>query len=94
MLQVSPDFLLALSAIFSSGWRIFVSFQIPGTNINVAEFVFGCFMVVFVIKVVPHFLGIASIFERFGLDGGDGNPRTGQNSSGRSDGNDRGVGRW
>lgn len=60
MLSVSSDFLLALAAIFSTGWRIVTSFQIPGTNINVAEFSFACFMVVFVIKVVPKFLGLDS----------------------------------
>lgn len=60
MLNVSSDFLLVLSAVFSSAWRIVTSFRIPGTNLNVAEFVFSCFMVVFVIKVVPKFLGFAS----------------------------------
>lgn len=60
MLQVNSDFLLVLSAVFSSGWKIVTSFHIPGTNMNVAEFVFACFMVVFVVKVVPRILGFAS----------------------------------
>ena len=60
MLNVDSDFLLVISALFSSGWRILTSFKIPGTNINVAEFAFACFMVVFVIKVVPAFLGFSS----------------------------------
>lgn len=63
MLQVNSDFLLVLAAVFSSGWKIFTSFHIPGTNMNVAEFVFACMMVVFVVRVVPRILGFASIFE-------------------------------
>lgn len=65
MLTVDSDFLLVIASAFSSGWRIFTSFNVPGTNINVAEFVFACFMVVFVVKVVPVFLGFSSIFDRF-----------------------------
>lgn len=60
MLHVSSDFLLVLATVFSSGWKIVTAFQIPGTNINVAEFVFACFMIVFVIKVVPHILNFSS----------------------------------
>lgn len=86
MLVVSSDFLLVVATIFSSGWRIFTSFQIPGTNINVAEFVFACFMVVFVIKIVPVFLGFSSIFH----DSSD----TGDRPQNTSEGNDRGIGRW
>lgn len=87
MLTVSSDFMLILAAVFSSGWRIATAFQIPGTNMNIPEFVFACLMVVFVIKAVPKLLGFASIFE----NGPDGNPGSFQNVS---DGNDRGVGRW
>lgn len=60
MLTTTSDFRLVLSALFSSAWRIVTSFHIPGTNMNVAEFVFACFMVVFAVKVVPKFLGFAS----------------------------------
>lgn len=97
VLNVSSDFMLVLAAIFSSGWRIVTSFQIPGTNINVAEFAFACFMIVFVIKVVPAFLGFSSIFENFGLGSSDtgGHPQNGTKWSDKADrGNDHGVGRW
>ena len=96
MLQVDSDFLLVLATVFSSGWRIVTSFHIPGTNMNVAEFVFACFMVVFVIKVVPAFLAFSSIFQNFGLGSRDtgGHPQNGTKFSGRDEGNDRGVGRW
>lgn len=60
MLTVSSDFMLILASVFSTGWRIAVSFRVPGTNINIPEFVFSCMMVVFVIKVVPSLLGLAS----------------------------------
>lgn len=63
MLHVDQDFLLVLSAIFSSGWKIATAFKIPGTNINVPEFVFACFMIVFVLKIVPGILGISSLFK-------------------------------
>lgn len=87
MLSVSSDVLLILSAVFSTGWRIATSFRVPGTNMNIPEFVFACLMVVFVIKVVPRLLGFSSMFE----NGSDGNPGRSQNTL---DGNDRGVGRW
>lgn len=70
MLQVDSNFLLVLSALFSSAWRIFTSFQIPGTNINVPEFVFSCVVLVFVIKAVPRLLGFASVFSSSEDDGG------------------------
>lgn len=87
MLNVDSDFILVISALFSSAWKIATSFHVPGTNLNIPEFVFACMMVVFVVKAVPKLLGFASIFE----SGPDGNPGRSQNSS---DGNDRGVGRW
>lgn len=68
VLQVDSDFLLVLSALFSSAWKIITSFHIPGTNINVAKFSFACMMVVFVIKVVPRILGFSSWW---GSDRGD-----------------------
>ena len=86
MLHVSSDFLVIVATLFSTGWKIVTSFQIPGTNINVAEFVFACFMVVFVIKVVPKILGFSSISEP-SEDAGDAPQNV-------DDGNDRGVGRW
>lgn len=86
-LQVTPDFLLVLAALFSSGWRIATSFQIPGTNLNIPEFVFACVVVLFTIKAVPFFLGFTSIFQS--------SSDTGDTSQNRDDGaNDRGVGRW
>ena len=60
MLSVSQDFMLAVSLLFSSAWKIATSFQIPGTNINIPEFMFACLMMVFGIKVVPSILGFAS----------------------------------
>lgn len=57
MLIVSSDFKLVLAAVFSTGWRIITSFHIPGTNMNVAEFIFACMMVVFVLKIVPAIVG-------------------------------------
>lgn len=60
MLHVDSDFMLILAAVFSTGWKLFTSFHIPGTNINVAEFVFACMMVLFVIKVVPPLVGFSS----------------------------------
>lgn len=91
MLQVDSDFLLVLSALFSSGWRIATSFHIPGTNINIPEFVFACFMVLFVVRVVPHFLGILPMF-----DPGENRdaPGVGQNNNDRSPRNSRGPGRF
>lgn len=71
MLQVDSDFLLVIAAVFSSGWRIVTSFQIPGTNMNVAEFVFACMMVVFVVKVVPRILGFGSFLAPHSSDGND-----------------------
>lgn len=70
MLSVSNDFLLVLSALFSSAWRIMTSFQIPGTNINIPEFLFGCLMVAFVIKAASIMVGFPSIFSG-GSKGGD-----------------------
>lgn len=60
MLLFNSDFVQIIAAIFSTGWRIFVSFRIPGTNMNVAEFVFGCMMVLFVVRVVPRILGFSA----------------------------------
>ena len=88
VLQVDSDFLLVLSALFSSAWKIITSFHIPGTNINVAEFSFACMMVVFVIKVVPAILGFRSPWGTFISDVGGGHPKN------VNDGNDKGVGRW
>lgn len=51
-------------------------------------------MVVFVIKVVPVFLGFSSIFEKFGLGSSDtgGHPKNGTGRTSYPDGNDHGVG--
>lgn len=93
MLTVNNDFLLVLSALFSSGWRIFTSFQIPGTNINVPEFIFACMMVVFVIRMVPPILGVLPIFAPPDADQGNSNPRTSQNAgSGSKSSNHKGKG--
>lgn len=71
MLQVDSDFLLIISALFSSGWRIATSFQIPGTNMNIPEFALACVMVVFVIKAVPRILGFASALDTNSGDDGE-----------------------
>lgn len=60
MLSVSDDVKLVISALFSSAWRIMTSFQIPGTNINIAEFLFACLAILFSYRVVPHMLGLHS----------------------------------
>lgn len=89
MLQVDSDFLLVLSAVFSTGWKIFTCFDIPGTNMNVAEFVFACMMVVFAIKVVPSILGFRSPFDPYSTDAPQSISRNGP-----ADDGGRGIGRW
>lgn len=59
MLEVSDDFMLVLATLFSSGWRIATSFQIPGTNINIPEFALASLGVMFAIRAV-RFLGLGS----------------------------------
>lgn len=61
MLQVSDDFIQILACLFSNAWRIFVSFNIPGTNITVPELAFACLMILFVLRWVAPLLGIQSI---------------------------------
>lgn len=58
-LQISDDFRLVVSAIFSVGWRIATAFKIPGTNINIPEFALACLGVMFAIRAV-RFLGFGS----------------------------------
>lgn len=89
MLQVDSDFLLILSAAFSSGWKIVTSFHIPGTNLNVAEFVFACYMVVFVIKIVPSILGFKAPFDPHSSDSAS---SISQNTKDGNSPND--IGRW
>lgn len=60
MLSYSSDFVMVLAALFSSAWKIVVSFKIPGTNMNVAEFFFAGAMIIFVLKAVPKILGFSS----------------------------------
>lgn len=60
MLSYSSDFLMVLATLFSSAWKIVVSFKIPGTNMNVAEFFFAGVVLIFVFKVVPKILGFSS----------------------------------
>lgn len=59
MLTVSNDFILILSTLFSSAWRIAVSFKVPGTNINIPEFSLAMITIVFAIRHVPQILNIA-----------------------------------
>lgn len=59
VLHVSDDFILIVSALMSSGWRIATSFQIPGTNLNIPEFALACLGVMFAIRAV-RFLGFGS----------------------------------
>lgn len=60
MLQVSDDFIQILACLFSNAWRIFVSFNIPGTNITVPELAFACLMILFVLRWVGPLLGVPS----------------------------------
>lgn len=57
MLQVTSDFGLALAAIFSVPWRIITSVSIPGTNINVAEFLLAVSVICIVLKYAPRLFG-------------------------------------
>lgn len=59
MLQISDDVKQVIAILFRSGWKIATSFRIPGTNINIPEFCFACLVIVFVLRVVPHILGIS-----------------------------------
>lgn len=92
MLNVTSDFKLVLSAIFSSAWKIATSFQVPGTNMTIPEFVFSCIMVVFVIRMVPYLLGMIPIFGA--SDEGDSNRGVSRNYMGNKGGNHKGTGRW
>lgn len=58
MLQVDNEVLMVLAALFKSGWTIFTSFVLPGTNINVAEFTFSCILVWFIVRNGTKVLGI------------------------------------
>lgn len=59
MLQISDDVKQVIAILFRSGWRIATAFRIPGTNINIPEFCLACLVLVFVLRVVPHILGIS-----------------------------------
>lgn len=48
--HASNDFFSVLKLLFDTIWRIVVSFNIPGTNINSIEFVFGVMVIIFVLK--------------------------------------------
>lgn len=58
MLHVDQDVLDVLAALFKSGWTIFTSFVLPGTNINVAEFSFSCILVWFIIRNGTSVIGV------------------------------------
>nr|CRY94834.1 hypothetical protein [uncultured prokaryote] len=58
MLQVTNDFKQILACVFQTGWRIFTSFNIPGTNITIPGMIFAIAMIVFVIKAVFPILGL------------------------------------
>lgn len=58
MLTVENDFLQILGSVFSVGWRIATSFNIPGTNINVVEFALACLVLRFVLVHVCPAIGI------------------------------------
>lgn len=58
MLEVNSDFILIVSALFSSAWKIATSFRIPGTNLNIPEFSLAMTMVWFSIRHVPKILDL------------------------------------
>lgn len=58
MLQVTNDFKQILACVFQTGWRIFTSFNIPGTNITIPGMIFAIAMIIFVIKAVFPILGL------------------------------------
>ena len=43
-------FKTVLKLIFVDIWKIFISFQVPGTNLTVVEFVFGAMVILFVLR--------------------------------------------
>lgn len=61
MLQVSNDFKSVVALIFSTGWRILTSFDIPGTNINVVEFAIASLVLLFVIRRVLPIIGVKEL---------------------------------
>lgn len=48
---MASDTVLTISFIFSSIWRFFTSWYIPGTNVTPAAFAIFCLAVAFVIRV-------------------------------------------
>lgn len=55
---MTADGLQVLSFIFSSCWRLFTCFEIPGTHTTPAEWALFGFVVLLVIRVVRKFLSI------------------------------------
>lgn len=52
MLYTDNSFVLVVSTLFSSAYRLMKSFNIPGTNINVFEFMMAAIVLFFIIKRV------------------------------------------
>lgn len=61
MLQVDNSFLLVISSLFSSAWTLIRSFNIPGTNINVAEFAIAVLVLAFIFRHVFPLIHLPSI---------------------------------
>lgn len=61
MLQVSSDFKACLALIFQTGWKIVTGFNIPGTNMNIAEFSVAGIVLFFVLRRVLPVLGVKEL---------------------------------
>lgn len=72
MLILSSDFKLVVASLFGMGWRLFTSFNIPGTNINVVELSVAALVLWFVIR---HVLPIVGADTKKQDSGGDDRPR-------------------
>lgn len=61
MLQVSNDFRMVVALVFQTGWKLFTSFNIPGTNINVVEFAVASLVLLFVLRRVLPIIGVKEL---------------------------------
>lgn len=57
---MTADVILVIQTLFTTIWRLFTSWYIPGTNVTPASFAFFSLTVVFVIRLVRNFLASAS----------------------------------
>lgn len=57
MLNVDSNFTSVLGLVFSTAWKVFTSFNIPGTNVNPAEVVMAALVVMLTFKLVLPLIG-------------------------------------